>query len=288
MKTKFSIFTVFKIAFLVGLVAVVCIPFIHMAAVSLSDAVHVIRNQVSLFPKGFTLDMYKYVINDPRISTAYLNTLLYVVTGTAVSMAITSTGSYAASRDAMMFRGVFIKLIIICMFFSGGMVPSFLVVMRLGIIDTVWGVILPGAVNMWFFVIMMTLFKSIPKELEDSAKIDGIGDIGVFWYIALPLSKATVAAVGLFYAIGIWNDFTTPMLYLNSQSRYPLTLLLRNMIIANTGLSNQEIVDAGSSIINENSLKYATLMVSVLPIMCVYPFLQKYFVSGIMVGSIKG
>lgn len=288
MKTRLSIFTVLKVAFLVGIIAVVCIPFIHMIAVSLSDAVHVIRNQVSIYPKGFTLEMYKYVISDPRISTAYLNTLLYVVTGTAVSMAITSTGSYAASRDAMMFRGIFIKMIIICMFFSGGMIPTFLVVLQVGIIDTVWGVILPGAVNMWFFIIMMTLFKNIPKELEDSAKIDGIGDIGVFWYIALPLSKATVAAVGLFYAIGIWNDFTTPMLYLNNQSKYPLTMLLRNMIIANTGLSNQQIVDAGSSIINENSLKYATLMVSVLPIMCVYPFLQKYFVSGIMVGSLKG
>lgn len=289
MKTRFSAFTILKVAFLLIVVVATLFPFIYMISISLSDNVYVLRNEVFLYPKGFTLFMYKHVLSDPTIYTAYLNTILYVITGTALSLVITAAGAYAASRDGMMFRKLFLKLIIICTFFSGGMIPTFLVVMKVGILDTLWGVIVPGAVSTWLFLIMLSYFKSVPKELEDSGKMDGVSDIGIFWYIALPVSKAAMATIGLFYAVGIWNDFLGPVLYLNDARRFPLTVILRNMVvIATSDMADSARVDATGKALNPTSLKYATLVASALPIICVYPFLQKHFVKGVMIGSIKG
>lgn len=289
MKKKVSIFTVLKIACSIGILAVVLIPFIHMIAVSFSDQVAVMRNEVFLIPKGVNLATYQFVLfHDDRVLTAYKNTLLYVSLGTIISLSVTTMGAYAASKRTMIFRKLYINMIILFMFFSGGMIPTYLVVMKLGILNTVWAMVLPRAVSMYLLVVMMTFFNSIPQELEDSAKIDGLGDLGVFWHIALPLSKAAISVIALFYAVGIWNDFMTPMLYFNRENKYPLTVLLRNMIIAETGLNERVGDTVLDKYMSPVALKYTTLIVSALPIMCVYPFLQKYFVKGVLLGSIKG
>jgi putative aldouronate transport system permease protein len=258
-----------------------------MISVSLSDKFSVIKNEVTIFPKGISLDMYIYVLKDKRILLGYLNTFIYISGGVALSLFVTSAGAYAASREAMMFRRTFIKLVIFCLFFYGGMIPTFLTVRAVGIYNTRWAVVLPDLVSMWLFIIMLSFFKNIPGELEDSAKIEGLSDIGIFWYIALPLSKASLATIGLYYGVKIWNDFLNPILFLNSDKKYPLTVLLYNLVIAGSGMM-REYQGSERDILPQNSLKYAVLIVSALPIMCVYPFLQKYFIKGAMLGSLKG
>ena len=263
-------------------------PFIYMVSISLSSQEHVLANDVYLYPKGITFRNYLYVLSDERIYTAYMNTLIYVVFGTALSLALTSLGAYALCQNEIPFRRFFRIMMIICLFFDGGMIPAFLVVKWLGLINTRWAVILPRAIIVWYFFVMMSLFSSIPKELIDSARMDGIKDFGAFWYIALPLSKAALATIGLFYGVRIWNEFRGPLLYLNDHELYPLTIILRDMVV--TGI---DMVQSGPSVeegtfVTPQSLKFATLIVSVVPIMCVYPFLQKYFVKGAMIGALKG
>jgi len=288
MKTKFSIFSIFKALFLFIVVMATVIPFLYMISVSLSDKMYVLRNEVLFYPKGLNFEMYKYVLTDSRVYAAYLNTLIYVSVGTFISLTVTALGAYAISKEWMIFRSFFIKLMVICMFFTGGMIPTYLVIKGIGILNTRWAVILPETVSVWLFLIMMSMFRSIPKELEDASKIDGVSEVGAFWYVALPLSGAAMATIGLFYAVSYWNDFMRPLLYLNNPKLFPLTILLRDMILSGSDMANKGQASDDGGFVVVDSLKYATLMVSVIPIMCTYPFLQKYFVKGVMVGSLKG
>lgn len=179
-------------------------------------------------------------------------------------------------------------MIVFTMLFSGGMIPTYLVVKSLGMVDNIWGVILPGAVSPWYLIIMRTFFQGLPMELEESGKIDGLNDLGVFWYLALPLSGAALASIGLFYAVGIWNAFFGPFIYLNDETKFPLQVLLRQIVIANDYKMAEATNVGGDSMIMSEALKFATIIVSTLPIMLIYPFVQKYFVKGVMVGSVKG
>ncbi|WJH34441.1 carbohydrate ABC transporter permease [Paenibacillus sp. CC-CFT747] len=288
MQRKISLFSIGLTVILLGVVALTLFPFVHMAAVSLSSNEQVLRGTVTLLPKGFQLDMYKLVLNDPRIGRAYWNTLLYVILGTLISLVVTSLGAYALAKKEMLFHRGFTLLIIVTMFFSGGMIPTFLVVKELGVIDTVWGMVLPGAVSTWNLLIMRTFFASLPAELEESGRMDGLNDIGVFFRIVVPLSQAIFATIGLFYAVGIWNNFLLPLLYLRDQSLFPLQVILRNIVLA--GQMNQANAAAvgDANVILEEPLKFATIMVSTVPILLIYPFLQKYFVKGVMIGAVKG
>ncbi|MCZ1268080.1 carbohydrate ABC transporter permease [Paenibacillus taichungensis] len=259
-----------------------------MLAVSLSSNVNVIQNNISFWPKGFNLSMYKLVLGDPQIWTAYRNTIIYTVLGTLISLVVTSTGAYALSRKDMALRNSFTVLIVITMFFSGGMIPTFLVVRSLNLVDTVWGMVLPGAVSTWNLILMRTFFSGIPKELEESGRMDGLNDIGIFIRIIVPLSKASFATIALFYAVGMWNNFIFPLLYLRSPDLFPLQVLLRNLVLAGSASSGDVTSIGGDNLVVEESLKYATIMVSTLPILVIYPFVQKYFVKGAMVGAVKG
>jgi len=273
---------------LLVVVVVTLYPFLHMLAVSLSSDVHVMKNTVSFWPKGFNLNMYKLVLGDSQIWVAYKNTLIYTVLGTLISLVVTSTGAYALSRSDMALRKSFTLLIVVTMFFSGGMIPTFLVVRSLDMVDTVWGMVLPGAVSTWNLILMRTFFSGIPKELEESGRIDGLNDIGIFIRIIVPLSKASFATIALFYAVGMWNNFIYPLLYLRSPDLFPLQVLLRNLVLAGSASSGDVTSIGGDNMVIEESLKYATIMVSTLPILIVYPFVQKYFVKGAMIGAVKG
>ncbi|MEF3311808.1 carbohydrate ABC transporter permease [Paenibacillus sp. GYB004] len=287
MKRKITLFSVVNTIILLGLVVVTLYPFVHMGAVSLSSSIHVLKGEVSWFPKGFQLETYKLVLSDPRIGKAYWNTIVYVTLGTAISLVITSLGAYALAKKTMLFHRGFTLVIIFTMFFSGGMIPTFLVVKELGVMDTVWGIVLPGAVSTWNLLIMRTFFSGIPVELEESGRIDGLNDIGVFFRIVVPLSQAVFATIGLFYAVGLWNNFMLPLLYLRDPDLFPLQVILRNIVLA--GQVNQADAAAiGDNVVLEESLKYATIMVSTVPILLIYPFLQKYFVKGVMIGAVKG
>jgi putative aldouronate transport system permease protein len=257
-----------------------------MISVSLSDKWHVIRNDVFLFPKGVTFEMYRFVINDNRIISGFYNTIIYVVAGTTISLSVTIAGAYALSKQHMLFRKFFTKLLIVAMLFHGGMIPTFLVVRSLGLLNTRWAVIIPNALSIWLLFIMLSYFKTVPTEVEDSARIDGVGDIGILWYIVIPISKAAIATIGLFYAVEIWNRYVQPMIYLSDAKMYPITIVLVNMVLASEHMANSGELGESGFIVSD-SLKYATIIVSMLPIVCVYPFIQKYFVKGVMIGSIK-
>ncbi|OUS75619.1 sugar ABC transporter permease [Paenibacillus sp. MY03] len=273
--------------FMFVVVVITLYPFLYMTAVSFSSPSYIARGEVYLWPKGFTLDMYSYVFEDGRILNGYRNTLLYVTLGTMVSLTITAVGAYPLSKRSMVFNRPTMLFIIFTMFFSGGMIPTFLVVKELGLVNTIWAMVIPGAVSTWNLIIMRTFFQGFPTEIEESAKLDGLNDFGVFWRMCLPLSKPVLATVGLFYAVFIWNNYMTPLIYLRNSDLYPLQVILRNIVLAGQ-MMNNEGYSGGSYSISEEALKYATIMVSTLPILCVYPFLQKYFVKGALIGSVKG
>jgi putative aldouronate transport system permease protein len=283
-KRKLGLFPIINTIILLGVVFATAYPFIYMAAVSLSGDVQVMRGEVNFLPKGFTLKNYEYVLSDPRIGRGYINTILYVTLGTTVSLIVTAMGAYALSKEKLIFRKTFMLGIVFTILFSGGMIPTFLVVKSLGLMDTIWAMVLPTAVSTWNLIIMRTFFSSLPKELEEAGKIDGLNDLGIFIRIALPLSKPVLATIGLFYAVGIWNNFISPLLYLRDEALYPLQIFLRNIVLV------EQMADVSSmdAILVAESLKYATIMVSTIPILLLYPFLQKYFVKGVMIGSIKG
>ncbi len=281
-------FSIVNSILLLVVVFVTVYPFVYMISVSLSSSLHVMRGQVTWFPRGFNLGMYKIALTDPRIPRAYLNTIIYVVLGTAISLVITSMAAYALSKRHLPFNKGFTMFIVFTMFFNGGMIPTFLVVRSLGIMDSIWAMVLPQAVSAWLLWVMRTYVSGLPEEMEDAARIDGLRDFGIFVYIVLPLSRAALAAIGLFYAVALWNNFLLPLLYLRESDLFPLQVILRNLVIMdNFEMAVTTTVGVEGMVIID-SLKYATITVSTLPIIMVYPLLQKHFTKGVMIGAVKG
>lgn len=288
MRRKYSLGNIIMVIILLFVVMVTLYPFIYMIAVSLSKDIYVLKGEISLWPKGLNFKMYDLVLRDPRISMAYLNTAIYVTVGTVISLVVTAAGAYAISKKEMLFFRTFTLLIVFTMFFGGGMIPTFLVVKGLGLVDTRWGMILPTAVSTWNLIVMRTFFVAIPKEVEESGKIDGLNDIGIFFRLVLPLSKAVLATIGLFYAVSMWNNFYSALLYLRNSDLYPLQVVLRNIVLAGQ-INSAKVASVGrDALVVDESLKYATILVSTVPILLIYPFLQKYFAKGVMIGSVKG
>ena len=281
-------FSIVNSILLLVVVFVTVYPFVYMISVSLSSSLHVMRGQVTWFPRGFNLGMYKIVLTDPRIPRAYLNTIIYVVLGTAISLAITSMAAYALSKRHLPFNKGFTMLIVFTMFFNGGMIPTFLVVRSLGIMDSIWAMVLPQAVSAWLLWVMRTYVSSLPEEMEDAARIDGLRDFGIFVYIVLPLSRAALAAIGLFYAVALWNNFLLPLLYLRESDLFPLQVILRNVVIMDNFETAVTTTVGVEGMVIIDSLKYATITVCTLPIIMVYPLLQKHFTKGVMIGAVKG
>ncbi len=287
MKQRFQLFDVINIVLLLA-VAVSCLyPFIYMFAISLSDKVSIAKGTVWLWPKNMNLDNYRYVFEDGRVMTGYRNTIIYVILGTATSLIITALGAYALSKKHMIFQKQIMILIVFTMFFGGGMIPTFLVVKELGLVNSVLAMVLPGAVATWNLLIMRTFFSGLPHELEESGKIDGLSEVGIFFRIVLPLSKPVLATIGLYYAVGIWNNFLGPLLYLRDANLFPLQVFLRNIVLSGEMMNGEASAVTDLQIVGE-ALKYATILVSTVPILCVYPFIQKYFVRGALIGSVKG
>ncbi|WP_127583318.1 carbohydrate ABC transporter permease [Paenibacillus koleovorans] len=290
-QARFSLFDAINICIMLGLIFVTLYPFVYLINVSLSSEVYVLQNRVSFWPRGFTTQWYEIVFQDRKIWMGYRNTILYVVLGTIISLLVTSSAAYALSKQKMLFGKQITLLIIFTILFSGGMIPSYLVAKELGIVNSIWAMVLPGAVNTFHLLIFRTFFEGIPEELEDAGRMDGLNDIGLFTRIVAPLSKPVYASIGLFVAVGIWNNFYSALIYLRDPSLFPLQVILRDLIIAGSNadsIASSANARSGSEVIVVESLKYATIIVSTLPILLVYPFLQKYFVKGVMLGSVKG
>jgi putative aldouronate transport system permease protein len=290
MRKKRSWFDYLNVILLSFVAVVTLYPFLYMIFISLSSSIHVLQNDVWLWPKGFTLDYYKTVSTNPKIITGYKNTIIYTVFGTLLSLIVTGMGAYALAKKELLWRKPITFAIVFTMLFNGGMIPTFLVIKEIGIMNSVWAMVLPGLVATWNLIIMRTFFQALPPELEESGKIDGLTEIGIFARIIIPLSKPVMATIGLFYAVGLWNNFFYALLYLRDADLFPLTVILRNIV-----LTGQYTSDAGGGgggdggdVVVDESLKFATIVYSTLPILLVYPFLQKHFVKGVMIGSVKG
>ena len=261
-------------------------PFWKIFVSSLSDPNLVLLNKIKWIPKGFTLSNYKIVFSNNNVLLAYWNTILYTVTGTAISVILTITTAYPLSRKNFYGKNVYMKLIIFAMLFSGGLIPSFLVVKSLGFYNKIWAIIIPGAINIWNLIVTRTFFMSLPDSLEESAIIDGANDIQVLFQIYLPVSMPIIATMTLFYAVGQWNNYFKPLIYLNNKRQYPMQIFLRSILISSD--ISQYQMQADDTVVISTSIKYTVIMITTLPILAVYPFLQKYFVKGVMVGAIKG
>ena len=272
---------------LVFLVAVY--PFLYVVAVSLSDPYAVMQNKVFLLPVGFSFSSYKTVLSNPSIWSGYKNTLLYTGVGTLMNLFFTSTMAYALSKRQLFGRRVFSLMVIFTMFFQGGMIPMYILVCNLRLINTLWAVILPTVISTWNLMVMRTFFESLPSELEDAAMVDGCNPLAVFARIILPLSSPIMLTMALFYAVGHWNSYFAPFIYLNDRAKYPLQITVKQIVISGeTSFANYTNVLDQEEVIIATTVKYATIVVSILPIVTLYPFMQKYFVKGVMIGSVKG
>ena len=249
----------------------------------------------SVWPKTINLSAYSYIIGHSGLIRAFLTSVGVVIVGTAVSLSLTTVTSYVLSRKYLPGRGVLMAFIVITMFFSGGLVPWYLVVKNLGLINSYWSLILPSAMNAFYMIIMLTFFREFPVSLEESAKIDGANDWTILTRIVLPTSTPVLATIGLFYSVDRWNDWFTPMLFLTDPMKWPLQTFTQQLIINASYILQTTVGSAGaSSVITgqmpvlPDSLKMAVIVIGMIPIMAVYPFLQKYFTKGVMIGSIKG
>ena len=287
LKQKFTIFDVLMYAF-IAILAIICLyPFLNVIAYSFSGANAVLAQEVTWFPKDFTLAAYKNIFARPQIWIAMKVTVFVTLGGTALGLVLTTAAAYALSRDNLPGKTVFSGLILFTMYFSGGMIPTFLVVKNLGLYDTLWALVIPNAVNVFNFVIMRTFFRELPKELDEAAQIDGATEMQALFRIVLPLSVPIIATIGLFYAVQYWNDYFQSLLYIVDPDKFTLQLRLRQLLVTdlNSDVSNPEGI---GNMVMTQSLKMATVAVATIPIIVVYPWLQKYFVKGMMLGSVKG
>jgi putative aldouronate transport system permease protein len=276
-----------NILFMLVLCAVTLYPFLYVALASLSDATSLLQQRgIMLKPAGFDLGAYKAVFENPMIVKGYQNTLIYVVLGTTINLLMTAIGAYVLSRPNLYFKNIIMFFIVVTMVFHGGLIPSYLLVNDLGMMNTMWAILIPGAINTFNMIIMRTSFQGIPVSLEESARMDGAGDWKILFRIVIPLSMPVIAVMILWYAVGHWNSYFNALVYLRNREAYPLQLVLREILISNNTDSMMSGGGDDKYAIGE-TIKYAAIMVSTLPIICLYPFLQKYFVQGVMIGAIK-
>ena len=264
-------------------------PLWHVIMASFSEPSSLMAHTgLLLKPTGFSLEGYKTVLARKSIWVGYGNTLFYVIVGTAINVIMTSLGAYVLSRRDLKLKKVMSLLIVISMYINGGMIPNFLVVRYLGLYDTRWALILPGVIGTWNMIVLRTSFNQIPHELEESAMIDGANDAVVLFRIIFPVAKATIMVIALFYAVSHWNAWFSASIYLQDRGKWPLALYLREILLQNVMSSmDADVNEIGGTFNLDELIKYCTIVVTTLPILCVYPFVQKYFVKGIMLGAVK-
>ena len=283
------IFIVLNTLLMILLCVITIYPFLFVLFASLSDPNKFISHSGALlYPLEPTLQSYRAVVNNPNIFIGYKNTIIIVVLGTDINLLMTSMGAYFLSRQGPMLRKPIMIIITLTMFVDGGLIPNYLLIRSLGLYDSIWALMIPGAISTYNMIIMRTMFMSIPASLEESARIDGAGDWVILFKLILPLSIPTMAVIGLFYAVGHWNSWFSANIYLRSKSKFPLQLVLRDIIIQNEVDEMTMGSSFGNSYAMSFTIKYATVIVATVPILLIYPWIQKYFVKGIMIGSIKG
>lgn len=279
------IFVVINYLFL-GIIGLICLyPVWHVLMASFSNPARLmVHSGVLLAPEGFSLEGYKAVLSNKNVGKGYINTLFYTSVGTLYSLFLTSLGAYVTSRKKLMLKKFMLPFIVLTMYISAGMIPEFLLIKNLGLYNSRLAVILPSAITTSNLIVMRTAFLQVPAGLEESAKIDGAGDWTILWKIIMPVTKATFAVITLYYMVGRWNSWFNAMIYLQDRNKYPLQLFLQEILLANSTVVEGSMGDYNRL---DQLIKYCTIIVSTAPILCIYPFVQKYFVTGVMMGSIK-
>jgi putative aldouronate transport system permease protein len=263
------------------------LPILYIVAGSFANEAEISSRPFFLIPQTFTLNAYEYVFKDNALPRSFLNSVFITVGGTIINLLFTVTMAYALSRRVI-GRNTVMNLVVFSMLFSGGIIPTFLVVKSLGLIDNYMAVMLPTAISAFNLIVVKSFFQEIPNELIESSTIDGCNDLSTFWRIVLPLSKPVIATFTLFYAVGHWNDFFQALLYLNDTQKWPLQVLLRQIVLLASGSLDMSTMDPTYVKPPDQSIKMAVIVVATLPILLVYPFLQKHFAKGVMLGAIKG
>ncbi|SDC09293.1 putative aldouronate transport system permease protein [Paenibacillus sp. UNCCL117] len=281
-------FDVANIVLMTALSFVSLYPFLYVLFASLSDPAFITQQRgMLLYPVNMTLEAYRLVFQNPMIGIGYLNTILYVVLGTTLNIVMTSLGAYGLSRKQVMWKNPIMFMIVFTMFFQGGLIPSYILIDNLGMLDTRWALIIPTAISAYNLIIMRTAFQGVPVSLEESARIDGAGDMTILLRVVVPLSMPVIAVMVLFYGVAHWNSWFNAMVYLRTRELFPLQLILREILITNSTDSMLTGIGGGDRMPIGETIKYATIIVATIPILFLYPFLQKYFVKGVMIGAIK-
>ena len=281
----YTAFRVVNATLLVLIAAITLYPFANLAAQAFSSESYINSGQVTIWPRGFNLTTFQLVMSDSMFWRNYQNTVYYTVVATLVAMVLTTTYAYAISKYRLKGRKVFIGIAVFTMFFNGGLIPNYVLVNERGLRNSVWAIALPNAISVFNLLVMKSFFENFSTELEEAAEIDGLSTYGKLWRIVLPLSKAVIATMILFYAVAFWNSWFAAFLYMDHRELYPVTVYLRNLIAGATSVDGA----AGSAEATQiaANVKAVTMLLTVLPIVCLYPFIQRYFVSGVMLGSVK-
>ncbi|MBE7680304.1 carbohydrate ABC transporter permease [Paenibacillus sp. P13VS] len=282
---KISVFSVMN-SLILCLVAVATLyPIVYITAVSLSDTAAVVQGRVFLFPKGLNLEAYVEVLKNDTIPRAYLNSIFYTAFGTFVNLLFTAVAAYPLSQKGFFGRKFFMMAIVLTMFLNPGIIPTYVVVQQLGLTDSVWALVLPNAIWTMELIILKSFYENMSSQIREAALIDGASEYRILFNIVIPLSKPALASIGLFYFMGHWNSFFLPLIYLNDPDKYPLQVVLRDMLIYSAE-NDAGLVDR--SALAPQSIKNATIVLSMIPVLLIYPFAQKYFAKGVMLGSEKG
>lgn len=287
-KLRTGISDIFIILFNITAAIICLVPFLYLIALSLSSNNAIISQKVALLPVGFTLETYKTILSDKNMIYTLGYTIVLTVLYTMVCMVLTICAAYPLTKKRLRGRNFILTVMVITMYFSGGIIPDYMLVKNLQLINTIWSLILPGAMSVFNMIILKTFFSSLPESLEESASIEGCSDLGILVRIVLPLSLPSIATLSLFYAVGRWNGFQDALFYITKKDLYPMQLKLYQIITANQQLDAQQGEGSVGAYIVPESLKAASVMFATIPILVVYPKLQKYFVDGVMTGAVKG
>lgn len=284
-RSTFSLFSLLNGLILVGVGIATLYPVIYIFAVSLSDSAYVVQGKVFLWPKGFSFEAYAQVLEDNRIPRAYLNTVFYTVLGTFINLLVTAVAAYPLANRNFIFQKFWMFAIVLTMFLQPGIIPNFLIVQQLGLYDTIWALVIPNAIWTFELIILKSFYENMSSQIREAALIDGASEYRILFNMVIPLSKPALASIGLFFFMGHWNSFFLPMIYLNDQDMYPLQVVLRGMLVFGEG-NESSLVDAAA--LAPQALKNATIALSMIPVLIIYPFAQKYFAKGVMLGAEKG
>ena len=278
-------FQVINTIIMIFVIFITLYPFVYLVAQSFSSDAAASAGKVTFYPIGFNVNTYKYILRDNQFFRYYGNTIFYTVVGTFISVACTALIAYPLSKPRLRLNKVITPLVVFTMYFAGGMIPNYIVITQwLGLQDSMWSIILPNAISTFNLLVMKSFFAGLPEELEEAAAIDGMNTYQIFLKIIIPLSKPIIATMCLFYMVTMWNEWFTPMLYLDSKDKWPVALYVRQLV---EGANNTEIGSSDASSV-QVTVKSATLVLTSIPIICVYPFVQKYFVQGMTIGAVKG